>query len=180
MTSLVREGENLIACILGNGWYNEILETTWDFDKAPWRDNPKFALTLYVDGEPVVTCDESWLCMPESWITFNQFRSGEHADMRLYDPLWNQPEYDDSCWELAVTDPTPPEGKFRESTCPPVHACKRYPALSVRQTGQKLYLFDIGQNMSGFVRLYVQQHAGDVLTIRYSEQVLENGERKGN
>ena len=180
VTALLRNGENTIACILGNGWYNETVKTGWEFWKAKWRDNPKFALSLSVDGRVLLETDDQWRCRPESWITFNQLRSGEHADMRLYEKDWNQPGYDDSAWEYARVDDCPPRGTLRESVSPPVRECALYPAKSVRRTGEKRYLFDLEQNISGYVRLRVHQKAGDVLTIRYFEQTEPNGERKDN
>lgn len=180
VTSLLHEGDNLISCILGNGWYNESLPSVWNYCDAIWRDNPKFALRLYIDGIPALESDESWLCKPESWITFNQLRSGEHADMRLYEADWTNIDFEDSSWSYAIVDEQPPKGRLRECYCPPVRACGIFPAKTVRQTGPKRYLFDIEQNISGFVRLRVHQRSGDIITIRYSEQVLENGERKDN
>ena len=180
VTALLREGENTLACVLGNGWYNESLKSAWEYREAVWRDSPKFALTLSVDEKIVVEADEEWRCRPESWITFNQLRSGEHVDLRLYDPMWNQPEYDDSQWERAVTDDRPPRGTLRLYDGPGVRECALYPAQSVRKTGENRYLFDLEQNISGYVRLHVKQKAGDVLTIRYGEQVDANGELRGN
>ena len=50
VSRLLRVGENEIAVIVGNGWYNETLKTGWDFDKAEWRGAPKllFALDLTI------------------------------------------------------------------------------------------------------------------------------------
>lgn len=180
VTPLLREGENTLACILGNGWYNESLKTCWEYREAVWRDNPKFALALNVDGEVLVEADENWRCKPESWVTFNQLRSGEHVDFRLYEPDWNLAEYDDSEWETAVADDQPPRGVLRKSVSPGVRECALYPAISVRKTGEKRYLFDVGQNISGYIRLHVRQKTGDVLTIRYAEQVEESGELRRN
>ena len=46
VTTLLKEGENLAAAALGNGFYNESLHTAWDFDAAPWRDVPKLLFRL--------------------------------------------------------------------------------------------------------------------------------------
>ena len=175
VTTLLKPGENVIACILGNGWYNESLKTPWEYREAVWRDNPKFILEMNVDGKNRVNSDDSWLCKPESHIVFNQLRSGEHFDARLYDPKWNTLDADLSAWEAAIVDPTPPRGKLTISPCPPVRERAVYPARSVIKTGDKRYVFDIGQNISGYIRLNVCQNAGDVITIRYTEQIHEDG-----
>lgn len=175
VTPLLKPGKNVIACILGNGWYNESIKTPWEFREAKWRDNPKFILELCVDGTDIVNTDDSWLCKPESHIVFNQLRSGEHFDARLYDPKWNMLDADLSSWESAIIDDTPPKGKFKLCTCPPVRECAVYPAKNVIKTGEKRYVFDIGQNISGYVRLNICQKAGDVITIRYAEQIHPDG-----
>ena len=180
VTKWLRPGKNVLCCILGNGWYNESLKTPWEFRKAPWRDNPKVLLELTVDGEAAVYTDDSWLCKPESFIVFNQLRSGEHFDARLYDPRWTQLDASLDGWEPAVVDDAPPAGTLRPTPCPPIRELGVYPAVSCTKTGDKRYLFDIAQNISGYIRLTVCQKAGDVLTIRYGEQRNEDGSLKLN
>ena len=67
VTALLQPGENTIAVICGNGWYNETISTTWRFHEAPWRDAPKFVLELVVDGKIVLTGDDSWRCCVDGW-----------------------------------------------------------------------------------------------------------------
>ena len=62
VTDQLREGENIFAVILGNGWYNEGVKTVWKFDEAPWRGMPKFILRPEADGEVILKSDESWKC----------------------------------------------------------------------------------------------------------------------
>lgn len=84
MTDQLREGENIFAVILGNGWYNEGVKTVWKFDEASWRGMPKFILRLEADGEVILKSDESWKFTLKSPCTYNQLRVGEHFDSRLY------------------------------------------------------------------------------------------------
>lgn len=174
VSGLLREGENTIAVICGNGWYNEPFKTPWDHNIATWRDNPKFIMSLTMDGERVLTSDDSWRCLTKTPIIYNQLRSGEHFDSRLYDKQWNDQGFDDSAWGRAIADTTLPKGQFRKYECQSVRECAQYPAKSVVKTGEKRYLFDIGQNISGYVRLKVKQKAGDELIIRYVEQVKDD------
>ncbi|NLO83232.1 MAG: family 78 glycoside hydrolase catalytic domain [Clostridiales bacterium] len=171
VTHLLKTGENVIAIVCGNGWYNETFKTPWNHNKAPWRDNPKFILTLIVDDEVALVSDSSWKCTDRSPILFNQLRSGEYFDARLYDKDWNTLSYDDSDWSYAIIDSAPPGGKFREYPCQPVRECDEYKAKTMIKTGENRYLFDIGQNISGYVRLRIRQKWGDEITIRYAEQI---------
>ncbi len=178
ITDRLNVGENIFAVQCGNGWYNENFTTSWDYDIAPWRDNPKFILSIEVNGKTVLSSDASWKCTDESAVIYNQLRSGEYFDARLYEKDWTALDYDDSEWENAISDTTPPTGIFRQCSCEPVRADCVYPAISMSDRGDGRYIFDLGQNISGFVRLSVdsRQDAGDVLDIRYAEKIDSEGE----
>ncbi len=180
VTHLLNQGVNTFCVWCGNGWYNETMETTWKFSEASWRDVPKFIMRLDVDGETVLTSDESWKCCNESAIYYNNLRSGECFDSRLYDERWTSAEYDATAWSFAIVDDQEPKGVFRRCDCEPIRECTLYPAKKVIQTGEKRYLFDIGQCISGYVRLSVCQKSGDELIIRYAEQIDEELELKLN
>ncbi|MCQ2432340.1 MAG: glycoside hydrolase family 78 protein [Clostridia bacterium] len=180
VTALLEEGENCFAVWCGNGWYNEEFKTSWNHNEAAWRDVPKFILRLDVDGETVLVSDDSWKCLPEGPITFNALRSGEYFDARRYDEAWNTAAFDDSAWENAVRDTNPPTGVFRRCDCEGICEAEIYPTKSVLKTGEKRYVYDLGQNMSGYARIIAKGKAGQVLTIRYGEQLKENGELELN
>jgi alpha-L-rhamnosidase len=128
-----------------------------------------------VDGQTVLVSGEGWKCLPATAVIYNQLRSGEYFDSRLYDPAWSTLGYNDSTWGQAVVDSTPPTGVLRECLCEPMRECAEYPAVKVIQTGEKRFVFDIGQNIAGYIRLKIKQAAGDVITIRYAEQLNADG-----
>ena len=174
VSSFLVKGENVAAVQCGNGWYNETFKTPWNHQDASWRDNPKFVLRLDADDAPILLSDGSWKCLESTSTFFNQLRSGEHFDARLHDPYWTTLEYDDSKWNHAQEDNNPPRGSFRKYTCAPVRICAEYPSVSIIQTEASRFIFDIGQNISGYIRLKTRQKSGDVITIRYAEQLNED------
>ena len=174
VSHLLKEGENIISVILGNGWFNEEFKTSWNYDAAPWRDLPKFILQLDADGETVLVSEDSWLCKEDSAVVFNALRSGEYFDSNLYEEKWNKFQYDDSDWKKAAADCSPPTGIFRECKCEPIREHDVYDAIEIYKTGDEKYVFDMGQNMSGYIRLTVCQNKGDKLIIRYAEQLKED------
>ena len=180
VTALLREGENCIAAICGNGFFNESFATSWDHNKAAWRDNPKFILNLVVDGRTVLKSDTQWRVYPNPPITYNHLRSGEYFDSRLYDAEWDGVAYDDSAWEQALADATPPKGAFRECLCEPIREFESYKPVRVLQNAAGAHVFDIGQNISGYIRLKIRQASGDVITIRYAEDIHEDATLKDN
>ena len=174
VSHLLQEGVNTFSVICGNGWYNESMQSDWFYHEAPWRDVPTFILKLEADGKTVLVSDEHWKCKPESAVYFNELRNGEYFDARKYDPDWIKSEYDDSDWDYAVRDVFPPTGKFCRCDCEPIREMAEYEPVSITQVGEKKYLYDIGQNISGYVRIRTKGTCGDVLTIRYAETVSED------
>ena len=171
VSSLLQKGGNVICAELGNGWFNEEIRNVWHL--AVWRDNPKFVLSLQIDGTEIVITDTTWKCCSESATYFNQLRSGEYFSAPDYDPAWNTLDYDDSGWETAIHDDNPPTGIFRRVECEPIREDRLYPAQTVTKLADGKYLFDLGQNISGYIRLTVCGEKGDLLTIRYDEEISD-------
>lgn len=176
VSHLLQKGENTIAVICGNGWYNESIPTNWKYNEAVWRDKPKFILRLDIDGTTATVSDESWRCNPDSAIFFNQLRNGEYYDARICDESWIMPDFDDSSWQYAVADKNAPAGTFRKCCCEPIGEHKIYKPVKIIKNGDKSYLFDFGQNMSGYIRLTTCAGDGDELTIRYAECINEQNQ----
>lgn len=179
VSEMLREGENTIAVICGNGFYNESFETPWGHSVAKWRDVPKFILELKADGETLVSSDDSWVCSTDSFITFNQLRSGERFDARKYNPKWTENDFDDSEFYPVIVDDNPPEGKFVLYKAQPVREKETfYPQRIFRNKNG--YVVDFGQNLSGYVQLTIRQNAGDKIVIRHTEEIDSEGNVKLN
>lgn len=50
LSNELKIGKNVIGVILGNGMLNCMGGHTWDFEKADYRDAPKLAFKLKIDG----------------------------------------------------------------------------------------------------------------------------------
>ena len=172
VTQLLKKGKNSFAVLCGNGFYNEPFKTPWKYDEASWRDNPKFILQLNIEGKTVLVSDNSWKCTEETPVIFNALRSGEHFDSRL----WRSDIFTGNIDNLdyALLDPSPPEGKFMECLCEPVRECEEFKAQKIIKTGEHRFVFDIGQNISGYIRLRINQKSGDLLVIRHAEQLKKD------
>jgi alpha-L-rhamnosidase len=179
VSKLLQKGQNVLAVICGNGYYNEIFKTPWDYQDASWRDHPKFILELKANGKLLLQSDERWRCNTKSPVIYNQLRSGEHFDARLYDPAWTSVNFDDQHWPYAIKDDSPPRGCFRRCDCEPIRECGEFKAKNMIEVDDGV-IFDLGQNISGYVRIRVQQDAGDLISIRYAEQLNEDNSLKFN
>lgn len=180
VSDCLKHGKNVIAAICGNGWYNEATENVWHCEMAEWRDVPKLILCLVINGKIAVISDDTWKYSLNSPVVFNQLRSGEIFDSRLYDEKWNTLEYDDSTWSKVKADDAAPKGIFRECLCEPIRECGIYDAVKMIKLEDEKYVFDFGQNISGYIRLTVEQGCGDVITIRYAEALNDDYSRELN
>lgn len=177
VTHLLQTGTNVVAAMLGNGFYNESLDSPWNLKDASWRDQPKLIFELRVEtdqGPLVIGSDDSWKCTNQGPVYYHQLHNGEYYDSRRYIPGWNGAAFGDSQWPSAVLDPTPPAGVLRPCLCEPIREMAAFPAKSVVRTPRGTWLFDIGQNISGYVRLLISQDRGDEIVIRYAEQIKED------
>lgn len=174
VSELLTKGENLFGIICGNGWFNENFNSSWSFNKASWRNSPRFALRLVVNDKCVLESGDGWKWQ-KSAVIYNQLRSGEWFDSRLYNGNWNKSDFDDSDWAEAVSVEKP-KGIFRECFCEGVREFEIYPSVTMIKTGEKRFLFDIGQNISGYIRLKVKGNAGDELVIKYGEDITSKNE----
>lgn len=173
-------GENILAAVCGNGWYNESIVTAWNYETAPWRDMPKLILKLEVNGKVVLVSDNTWKYTLESPVIFNQLRQGEHYDSRLYREGWKELDFDDSAWAYARLDDAPPTGIFRECLCEPIREFDNIAPVKIVKTGEDKYIFDFGVNISGYCRLKVNQPSGDKLILRHAEQINADNSLKLN
>ena len=122
VTEALNQGQNVFGVILGNGWYNCFTTVVWDFEKAAWRDQPKFILQAHItfaDGEEqIVVSDVDWRAA-ESPIVFDGLRNGEFYDARKEKRGWNQPGYDDRAW-ISAKIVKSPEGVRRSQQMAPI------------------------------------------------------------
>jgi len=178
VTDLVKSGENVISAMLGNGFFNETFSTCWGTNTALWRDKPKMAVKLtveYNDKDIIITTDDTWKVTENSPVTFNQLRSGEYYDARLYKKGWNDLDFDDSSWDMAVIDENEPKGVKRLCTCEPIRKFERYSPVSIKETKRGTYLFEFPCSISGFIELNTKElKCGQKLKIRYAEAVNDD------
>lgn len=177
VTAQIAPGDNVLAVMLGNGMYNEALDTPWDVRHADWRGAPKLMLRLtldYPDATDEIVSGTDWRCdAQDSPCRFNQLRAGEVYDAR-YPQDWMSPSFDDRDWSYAVAADRP-RGTLRRCPAPPIRAERTYPCSALRQNRDGDWVFDFGQNLSGFVEIRTQQPSGTALTVTFAERLYPDG-----
>ena len=179
VSNLLNDGENVIAVILGNGFFNENFPSAWDHNEADWRDNPKLALELLVDDKTVLQSDEQFRCKNESFVTYNELRSGETFDARLYNENWKCIDFDDSDFQNAIIDTKLESATRKLCCCEPIREFEIYDFVSAKKTDEG-YLLDFGINSSGYLRICVDEKPGTVIEMYHAEEANEDGTLKLN
>lgn len=180
VTHLLREGENVISVICGNGFFNESFDSAWHYPVAEWRDAPQFCLRLEIDGETALVSDGSWKCDTEgSHIIFNHLRSGEYHDMRKKSDDWMQIGFDDGSWQYAIEKAEAVKGEFRPVKCQPVREIEKIEPVRITETKHGC-LIDFGVNISGYIEARLSCEEGKEIIFRYAEEVDEVGLPKHN
>lgn len=161
----LKAGINVVGVRLGDGFYNQTTEDTWDFFSASWRDTPKLLFTLYADSEEVLVSDKSWSVNTEGACYHNAIRTGEYYDARK-ESDWLQAG-GGAGWKRASRR-TPPGGILERQTMPPVRICERIRPIGSwkNQTGT---VYDFGVNISGFCEIRVKGSRGQKIVMRYAE-----------
>jgi alpha-L-rhamnosidase len=164
VTGLLQE-KNAAGIILGNGRHIK------NFGYEP----PRMACRIEVECESgerkVILSDDSWKTSHGA-LQENGLYFGEKYDARLEMPGWDEPGFDDSGWEKAVVVPGSP---LASQIIPPVRVCEKLKPVNIYLLGSGAWIFDFGQNYSGWVRLQVQGPKGTEVRLRHAELVYEDG-----
>ncbi len=174
VSEFVNPGTNVISALLGDGWYGSPL--TWvglHFFPPPTRFQAQLELN-YVDGSrQTIITDDSWKAAASA-IVESQIYSGETYDARLENAGWQQAGFDDSHWSQASVAPSP-SITLTSQSAGPVQLVETLAPKSVNPLSNGTYVFDMGQNMVGWVTLKVKGPAGTKVRMRFAEILNPDG-----
>ncbi|HEX8037703.1 MAG TPA: family 78 glycoside hydrolase catalytic domain, partial [Chryseosolibacter sp.] len=180
ITTLLRRGVNVAGVMLGNGWWNPLpikLFGRWDLRDYQQTGRPCLKAEIrisYADGSAeVIPTDESWQTAPGP-IVSNSVYLGEHYDARLEQRGWNTTRANQRDWKPA-TGVGGPSGRLVVQMQPAVKVTRIVKAVRIRQVRPDTFIVDMGQNFAGVARIRVKGLAGRTVTLRYGEDVLEDG-----
>ena len=177
VTSLLESGDNVIAVVLGNGWYNEQSVAVWNFHEARWRDRPRLLCELrvtYTDGTAeVIGSDSTWKTSIGAYL-YNNLYSGDKFDARLEKEGWKEVGFNDSDWESAlVTESPAPLLVARQM--PGIRVTEEMKPVSMKRFSDRLYVYSFPKNMAGFCRLRVKGESGTRITLKHGELLKKDG-----
>jgi alpha-L-rhamnosidase len=174
VSALLKQGHNVVAAILANGWYSGHIGGGGN---RHYGNIPALLAQLEVtssDGqsERIVT-DASWKTRP-SPILSSDFMLGEDYDARLEIKGWDEANLDDRQWTVAV-EQAEPDLSLDAQVMEPVRQICEIKPKSVAEPKSGCWVFDLGQNMVGVVRLKLSAPAGTRVTLRHAEMLNPDG-----
>jgi alpha-L-rhamnosidase len=178
VTSQLKQGENCLGVILGNGWYCG----NWQLGKRQLRPiygaQPYFLLQLEVelaDGtRQIITTDSTWKGTANGPLRFSGLYEGETYDARIEIPGWDTADFKPTTWQ-AVTVATPKVGPLIWQRNEPIRPDEEVKTVTVSQPKPGDFVFDLGQNMAGWPRLHLHEPAGTQITLQMNEVIKIDG-----
>ena len=180
VTGQLQQGRNCIGVTLGNGWYNPLPLRLWGHlnlrEHLP-VGRPRFIARLDVDladgTHQSIVSDAHWK-VAEGPLRFNNIYLGEIYDARKELPGWDRPGFDESLWRPCAVA-TEPIGPLHSQSQPPIRATWTLTPVRVTDPRPGVFIFDLGQNFSGWARLRLSAAAGTRITLRYGELLNKDG-----
>jgi len=173
VTSLLKQGNNAMGVLLGNGFYNLDAASTgarWDKFSTPVMVK-KMTMMLqlnYADGtSATIVSDNSWRAAA-SPITFASIYGGEDYDARMDQAGWDSPGFQDNSWEAATICPAP-SGTLMAQYGQPVQLRHVYTAGKPTALAGGAYEFNLTQNIAGMPVIQVQGKAGQQVKLSFRE-----------
>lgn len=177
VTNQLKDGQNAIGVLLGNGWYNHQSIGVWNFDRAPWRNRPAFCLDLritYSDGSvETVKSERDWKTSSGA-IIFNSIYTAEHYDARLENKGWATTSFDDSGWK-GVGYRGAPSQTITAQQMQPIRNVEEIAVQNINKLNDTTYVFDLGRNISGVTKIRMSGQEGTILKLKHGERLYKNG-----
>ena len=174
VTSMIQQ-KNTVGAIVGDGWYRGNIG--WGNQNGYYGSKLALLAQLqlnYTDGtSETIGTDESWK-VARGPIIASDIYNGETYDARKELTGWANAGYDASQWgKVSVLDQSKkilvaPQGVV-------VKAIQEIKPVKLITTPKGETVFDMGQNMVGWVKLRVQGKKGDQVTLKFAEVLDKDG-----
>jgi alpha-L-rhamnosidase len=175
VTELLRRGSNAVGVTLGDGWYRGRL--AWDTRRNTYGTRVALLAQIvvrYTDGrEQIIGTDERWKASTGP-ILLSDIYNGETYDARLEKSGWAEAGYDDKSWKGVLPIDHSKEILISPAG-PPIRRIDEIAPIKILQTPAGETVFDMGQNMVGWVRLRVRGPEGTTVRLQHAEVLDKQG-----
>jgi alpha-L-rhamnosidase len=177
VAGLLRQGENALGVMLGNGMYR-VLHTPGRYTKfAGSYGQPKCIVQLDIEftgGESMeIVSDGTWKTLPGP-IVFSSTYGGEDFDARREPRGWDRPGFDDAAWTAAAVV-AGSGGALTPEIAPPIRLMHTYTPVKVTHPKSGVAVYDLGQNFAGWPLISVAGQAGARVRLTPGELLDKDG-----
>ncbi len=176
VTDLLRSGPNAVGAILADGWYAGYVGGGMQRNHFGKKLRLLSQLQIeYADGtSQIVPTDRDWKASTGP-IFCADLLQGEGYDARKEMPGWDTPGFDDSQWQAVTVGEAEVRPQVQAAPAPPVTVLETLRPVSVTEPVPGRYVFDMGQNFAGIIRLKVNGQSGHRIQIRHAERLKADG-----
>ncbi|TDE10502.1 alpha-L-rhamnosidase [Dyadobacter psychrotolerans] len=182
VTSQIKAGANALASQLSYGWYagylgysllvgNPVVRTF--YGKVPLL---KAQLEVEYVGGKIETFATSgqWKASVGALLE-SDLLNGETYDARKEFSGWNIAGFKDQEWQNVQVYPDKADRQIQVYPGPPVKVTQTLAVKNTIARPEGSYIFDMGQNFAGIIRLKVKGSAGDTIRLRFGEKLHPDG-----
>ncbi|MCG6190553.1 glycoside hydrolase family 78 protein [Maribellus maritimus] len=174
VTDMIQQ-KNAIGAVVGDGWYRGNI----GFSTQHNYYGEQIALLVqlkinYTDGtSETINTDKNWK-VSDGPIRESDIYNGETYDANLEMNGWTSSGFNDGSWQnVTILDHSKdiliaPQGE-------PVKAIEELKPIKSLTTPKGEMVFDMGQNMVGWVRLKIKGKKGDAITLKFAEVLDKEG-----
>ncbi|GAA3891797.1 hypothetical protein GCM10022381_37050 [Leifsonia kafniensis] len=177
LTSQLKQGGNALGIELGRGFYGLTNGNVWNWEKAPFHDEPVAKAVLrieYADGttKDVVT-DGSWT-LHDGPTVLDDLYGGETYDASHEQTGFDTVGFADSSWDKAAVV-AGPKGTLVNQSQQPIRVTEELPAASVTEVIPGTYVVKFPRVLAGNVQITATGDAGTTVRYQYAEKLRANG-----
>lgn len=168
VTDMLRTGPNALGLWLGNGYWNDPLQRKGAKPRAICQ------LEITCSDGTRLTIGSS----PKDWktaaspILYNEMVLGEVYDARRELVAWSSPDFDASTWGQAYPAAAPRHATLQAQTFPADKVVRTYAPELIAQYRDGVRIYDIGDQIAGWVKISVRGSGGDRVDVRFAQTCL--------
>jgi alpha-L-rhamnosidase len=161
VTPFLHKGANAVGVMLGEGWFkSRALRMQVDIELASGKHVSILSTPAWKAKNGPIVSDGVW--------------EGEVYDARLETPGWDMPGFDDSAWTVAQSVKAPGT-VLSAQMMPPIRVIDSMVPVAMTSPKAGVYVYDMGQNFSGWARIRVSGPRGAEVHLRFAELLNDDG-----
>jgi len=174
ITKNLKSGANAVGVMVGNGFMGQnIAFNTTNLASGKPALIAKIVVD-YTDGTTqIIATDESWKAETGP-VLFDNVYAGETYDARLERKGWSAAGFADADWQPATKIPSVTTN-LQAQMIPPIRCIKTLKPQQVFAGKNGKWIFDLGQDISGWAKIKLQAPAGTRLTLKFAANLMPDG-----